>query len=123
MPRPSTAPWVTRSPAGADINLILNCATPAPAEEGAESVLVAPGGALRPGIVYAGYDIADDAATALARLRAAGADAVLDAEAAAAPARWAGSLPRGSVCELAGPSVFVRDLCGSVFRLTTAAST
>jgi catechol 2,3-dioxygenase-like lactoylglutathione lyase family enzyme len=122
-PSKNMPPWVTRSPTGVDINLILNCSTPAPAEEGSESVLVAPGGALRPGIVYAGYDIADDAATALERLRAAGADAVLDAEAAAAPERWSGSLPRGAVCELARPSVFVRDLCGSVFRLTTAAST
>jgi len=116
-------PWVTRTAAGADINLILNCPTPAPAPEsggeGGEARLVTPDGGLLPGILYAGFAIAESADEALARLRAAGADAALDSD---LPAGWERSLPPAANARLAGgPSIVVRDLCGSLIRLTTAA--
>jgi len=116
-PAKNMRPWATRTAEGCDINLILNCATPPPAAgEGTEATLVTPEGALRPGILYAGFDVGVDAATALARVHAAGADAALDTD---LPPAWHASLPPGAnACLPGGPTVWVRDLCGSLIRLT-----
>jgi len=118
-------PWVTRSAAGADINLIINANTPAPAAEaggeGAENVLLA-GGRVRPGILYPAFAIAEgDAAAVAARLREGGVDAAVDADLLAGGA-W-GDFPAAALRALeGGPTVLVRDLNGSVIRLVPTAA-
>ena len=102
---------------GCDINFIINANLPPPASgEGADAPLVrAEDGALVPGILYAAFEVDEDAPTTLARLRAAGADAALDSELPF------GGLTRSAVLPLAGgPTVLVRDLCGNFLRLVPA---
>ena len=112
-PLKNMPPWVTRSEAGCDINFIINCNTPAPpAGEAAEAPLVKEGGVLVPGILYPAFEIAEPAAAALERLRAAGACAALDSE-----LPWQG-LTRAHVLALpSGPTVLLRDLNGNFIRL------
>jgi catechol 2,3-dioxygenase-like lactoylglutathione lyase family enzyme len=117
-PLKNFAPFVTRTDAHCDINFIVNCNTPPPAAgEAAEGVLWE-GGVLRPGILWVGYAIAErDAGAALAALRAAGADAVLDTELMAG-AEWGGFPAAAAVRAIdGGPTIFLRDLCGNVVRL------
>lgn len=117
-PLKNMPPWIARTHTHCDINLILNCNTVAPeAGEQTENTLLE-GGVIRPGILYTGYEIAETAEVAIRRLRAAGVDAILDAELfAAEPVRW-GGFPVAAVQPLAsGPTVLLRDLNGSVIRL------
>jgi catechol 2,3-dioxygenase-like lactoylglutathione lyase family enzyme len=120
-------PMITRAAhAGetCDINWIPNCNTvpPAPAQggEGAEAPLFAAGGRTKPGILYAAFSIVEtDARAVLDRLRANGADAVLDCDVSRAPA-WA-AFPTGAVRVVQDhPTVLLRDLNGTVLRLVPA---
>lgn len=114
-PLKNFAPWITRTAAGCDINFIPNCNSDVPAAgEAAENALYE-GGAVRAGILYVAYEIAEDAATAVAALRAVGADAVLASEVAGAWPAFAAStvLPHAD----AAATVLLRDLNGTIVRL------
>ena len=98
------------------MNFIPNCATAPPAGGEAAEAVLWEGGVLRPGILWVGYAIAERAEAALAALRAAGADAVLDADIIAG-ADWRG-FPAAAVRAVpGGDTIFLKDLCGSVIRL------
>jgi phosphoribosylpyrophosphate synthetase len=120
---------ITRTATDCDINFIPNCNTQAADDnEALENALVSSEGALRPGIIYAAFAIsresdsesssesASAAELSCKRLRAAGADAILDTDLHAG-ASWAG-FPASAVCLLeSGPTVLVRDLNGTIVRL------
>lgn len=110
-------PWITRSSSShCDINFIINCNTPVPElGEGTENVLFT-GGILRPGIIYAAFQIdSSDVAASFAALQSAGVDAILDTSLADQP--W-GDFPRGAVAvDAAKPTILLRDLNGTVIRL------
>ena len=116
-PQKNFAPIITRTDAHCDVNFIPNATSAPPAAGKATEAVLWEGGCLRPGILWVGYEIAEAAAAAHAALRAAGADAILDSDLIAGKT-W-GDFPAAAAVRAlpGGPTVFLRDLNGSIIRL------
>ena len=122
-PMKNFPPLITRSPSGCEINFIPNCSSKPPAAgEGAEGALTA-NGKLAPGILYVGVEIEGDWSVAFAKLKANGIDVTTDSEIVSAKKPW-GDFPLGTraLCASGGaPTLLVRDLNGSLWRLIPTA--
>ena len=119
-PLKNFSPWITRTEASCYVNFIPNAnSLPAGGDEAAECALWE-GGVVRTGILYVAYTIAEDAHTALAALRVAGADAALDSDLLTG---W-GNFPSHIIKPLpSGPTVMLRDLNGNIIRLVPSSYT
>lgn len=118
-PSKNFPPVITRTPAGCELNFIPNCSSLIPETgEGTENILTFEG-KLTPGILYVALTVEGDMNENIDKLRASGIDCVMDVDILAGVI-W-GDFPPGqrALCALPeGPSIMLRDLNGSLWRLT-----
>ncbi|KAJ3062140.1 hypothetical protein HDU98_001957 [Podochytrium sp. JEL0797] len=108
-PLSNARPWITRTKAGVDINLILNTN-----ERPKEHVLIE-GGSVAPGIVYAVWTVNESIAAVASKMKAEGVPVVLENEVSSSSLSF---LAKRFVPSVAGStSIFIQDPCLNIIRL------
>jgi hypothetical protein len=120
-PTKNFPPLITRTQYGCEINFIPNCSSAIPeAGEGSENALTA-NSRLTPGILYTTLEIDCDCDTAFNKLKASGIDVTIDELImSSSEAQAWGDFPSGKRAlrpDSSGPTLLIRDLNGSVWRL------
>ena len=120
-PLKNMPPYVTRTKYHCDINFIINCNTSIPDNgESTENILFDKG-IVRPGIIYATYEIDEkDIMISYNILKTNGIDVILDTELLSTSTSW-GEFPVSVLkVDMEFPSILLRDLNGNIFRLISS---
>jgi len=119
-PLKNFAPLITKSVDGCEINFISNCNISVPPSTNA---LVAKDGSLLPGILFTAVTIRESWSVAYARLKAANVDVIVDTELISGKKKSWGDFPCQALRAVeSGPTLLMRDLNGSVWRLVPSSS-